>query len=43
MDVWPVIHDERKSLAADLRGRTDEEWATPSLCGSGPCVTCSRT
>jgi uncharacterized protein (TIGR03083 family) len=33
MDVWPVIHDERKALAADLRGRTGEEWATPSLCG----------
>jgi uncharacterized protein (TIGR03083 family) len=32
MDVWPVIHDERKALAADLRGRSGEEWATGSLC-----------
>jgi hypothetical protein len=33
MDIWPVIHDERKALAADLRGRTGEAWATVSLCG----------
>ena len=33
MEIWPVIHDERKALAADLKGRTGEEWATPSLCG----------
>jgi len=33
MDIWPVIHDERKTLAADLKGRTGEEWATASLCG----------
>ena len=33
MDIWPVIHDERKALAADLKGRTGEEWATTSLCG----------
>jgi uncharacterized protein (TIGR03083 family) len=32
MDIWPVIHDERKALAADLKGRGGEEWATPSLC-----------
>jgi uncharacterized protein (TIGR03083 family) len=32
MDVWPVIHDERKALAADLKGRSGEEWATVSLC-----------
>ena len=31
MDIWPVIHDQRKALAADLKGR-GEEWATPSLC-----------
>jgi uncharacterized protein (TIGR03083 family) len=33
MDIWPAIHDERRALAADLKGRTDEEWATTSLCG----------
>src|ERR1700730_16712133 len=33
MEIWPVIHDERKALAADLKGRSGEEWATPSLCG----------
>ena len=32
METWPVIHDERKALAADLKGRTGEEWATASLC-----------
>jgi len=32
MDVWPVIHDERKALAADLRGRSGEDWSTGSLC-----------
>ena len=32
MDVWPVIHDERKALAADLKCRTGEDWATASLC-----------
>jgi uncharacterized protein (TIGR03083 family) len=32
MDIWPVIHAERKSLAGDLRPLTDEQWATMSLC-----------
>ena len=32
MDIWPVIHDERKALAADLKGHGGEEWSTPSLC-----------
>ncbi|MBT3149362.1 maleylpyruvate isomerase family mycothiol-dependent enzyme [Streptomyces sp. CHD11] len=30
--AWPSIHAERAALAADLRGLTDEQWATPSLC-----------
>jgi len=30
---WPTIHAERKALAADLASLTDEQWATPSLCG----------
>ena len=33
MDIWPVIHDQRTALAADLKGRTGEDWATPSMCG----------
>ena len=32
MDIWPVIHDERTALAADMKGRTGEEWAVGSLC-----------
>jgi uncharacterized protein (TIGR03083 family) len=32
MDIWPVIHTERKSLAADLRTLSDADWATTSLC-----------
>jgi uncharacterized protein (TIGR03083 family) len=32
MDIWPVIHDERKALAADLKDRTGEDWAAGSLC-----------
>ena len=32
MEIWPTIHAERKALAADLRGLTSEQWATPSLC-----------
>jgi uncharacterized protein (TIGR03083 family) len=33
MEIWPVIHDERKALAADLKGRSGQDWATTSLCG----------
>ena len=33
MEIWPTIHDERRALAADLQGRSDGDWATPSLCG----------
>ena len=32
MDIWPVVHTERRALAADLRGLSAEDWATPSLC-----------
>jgi uncharacterized protein (TIGR03083 family) len=32
MDIWPVIHAERKSLAGDLRPLADEQWTTASLC-----------
>jgi uncharacterized protein (TIGR03083 family) len=31
-DVWPVIHAERKALAAQLEGISDGAWWTPSLC-----------
>ena len=30
--TWPIIHAERKALAADLEGLSDSQWATPSLC-----------
>jgi uncharacterized protein (TIGR03083 family) len=32
MDIWPVIHAERKALAADLRTAGSGDWATTSLC-----------
>lgn len=31
-DIWPLIHAERKALAADLEGLTEAQWASPSLC-----------
>jgi len=31
-DTWPVIHAERKALAADLQGLTDDQWSSASLC-----------
>src|SRR5215468_3331913 len=34
MDIWPVVHAERKALAADLRGLGTGSWDQPSLCGS---------
>lgn len=30
--LWPLIHQERSALAADLDGVTSAQWATPSLC-----------
>ena len=32
VDAWPIIHEERRALIADLEPLTDEQWATPSLC-----------
>ena len=32
-DIWAAIHAERAALADDLAELTDEQWATPSLCG----------
>ena len=32
MEIWPMIHDERKALAADLQTVTGDQWDTPSLC-----------
>jgi uncharacterized protein (TIGR03083 family) len=34
MDIWPMVHAERKALAADLRGLDAGDWGHPSLCGS---------
>ena len=31
-DIWPVVHAERRALAADLAALTPEQWQTPSLC-----------
>jgi uncharacterized protein (TIGR03083 family) len=31
-DIWPVVHAERRALAADLEGLQPEQWQTPSLC-----------
>ncbi|MBD8101576.1 maleylpyruvate isomerase family mycothiol-dependent enzyme [Plantibacter sp. CFBP 8775] len=30
--VWPVVHEERRRLVADLSVLGDEQWGTPSLC-----------
>ncbi|MCL2582815.1 MAG: maleylpyruvate isomerase family mycothiol-dependent enzyme [Streptosporangiales bacterium] len=30
--VWPLVHAERATLAADLAALTDQQWETPSLC-----------
>jgi uncharacterized protein (TIGR03083 family) len=32
MDIWPVIHSERKALAGELAGLTEDQWARTSLC-----------
>jgi len=34
MDIWPVVHAERKALASDLRSLPDDLWSTRSLCSS---------
>jgi uncharacterized protein (TIGR03083 family) len=30
-EIWPVVHAERRALAADLADLTPAQWATPSL------------
>ncbi len=32
-EIWPVIHAERKALAADLQGLSADQWSSVSLCG----------
>lgn len=32
VDLWPLIHAERRALAGDLRDLDEQRWATPSLC-----------
>ena len=34
MDLWGWIHDERRGLVETFEGLSDEQWATPSLCGA---------
>lgn len=31
-DVWPLVHDERAALLADLETLSPAQWDTPSLC-----------
>ena len=31
MDIWPVVHAERKALVTDLSGLDANQWATTSL------------
>jgi uncharacterized protein (TIGR03083 family) len=32
MDIWPVVHSERKALAEDMQSVDEAQWSTPSLC-----------
>ena len=32
VEVWPTVHALRRSLAADVDGLSEEQWATPSMC-----------
>lgn len=32
IDIWPVVHDERSALAAELASLSEQQWTTPSLC-----------
>ena len=32
IDIWPVVHDERAALAADMASVSDEQWSSPSQC-----------
>ena len=32
-DVWALVHSERSALIDDLAALSDDQWATPSLCG----------
>jgi uncharacterized protein (TIGR03083 family) len=32
MDIWPVVQDERRALAVDLRNLDDSQWSVRSLC-----------
>lgn len=32
MDIWPVVHGERKTLLSDLAGLSEDQWSSPSLC-----------
>jgi uncharacterized protein (TIGR03083 family) len=32
MEIWPVIHAERRALASDLEALNEAQWSTRSLC-----------
>ena len=36
IDIWSVVHAERRALADDLAGLSDGQWQTPSLCDEWP-------
>jgi uncharacterized protein (TIGR03083 family) len=33
VEIWTVVHSERKALAADLKSLDESQWTNPSLCG----------
>jgi uncharacterized protein (TIGR03083 family) len=35
-EIWPVIHTERKALAADLQALSADQWSSTSLCADWP-------
>lgn len=34
MDIWPVVHAERKALTSDVTPVDASRWSTPSLCSN---------
>ena len=43
MDIWPMVHAERRALAADLRDLSTEDWARPRCAATGRYATCWPT
>lgn len=34
IDIWPVVHEERRALANDLTPLSEEQWESQSLCSA---------